>query len=993
MIASWSVLVALATWPGAAQAGSIPSADYKLKLSDYSIPIRDYQFPSGLRILFEEDHTQPIISITSVIDHGSASDYPGMEGMAHVIEHLCFRAKHGDLPKNMDLIKQLGGSFNASTWDDFTDYMTIAPKDALIPLLKLEAKRISGDAVAGVTQLELDLERDIARNELRQNYENSIGEAWVSLHKLLFPEGHPYASIGIGSHETLDNLTVEAVNKFVKQYYTPENTTIVVVGDFKLDDTGNIIQQVFGDVPHLLKDPKNPSAPIALVESKPRMPAKQAEPPPPSGKGPLKVMGEVERTTVVVGWTMPAGYYMNQISMNVAVNLVNEQVLQMLYPDYDPLTDEIDNAGCFLQPSKLASIAACFAEPSGGMTPERTIEKIGDALSSAWDKEMLKYEPFRQMQAYYFNNSKAMSQASILRSVDEISSIGGGRATNLAHFVHFSANPAFFSYSFQQVQAADLAVARQMAEQYLNRGRMVAVVVEPLSDEEKARRKARVSAGEENASYHGTSAKDEFDFAFDVSQITPETIERVMVVPDRSKIKELTLHNGLKVSLMSYGEAPVVRVGLFVHGDDMNAPQYGLDRFSEALSYRASKQSASESLMQVAGDSYEMPMTLGRMLWAEGSSGNVDAVLRQLRLQVEQLDLVMADKSQQIKIWRKDSRSAGKDPKTWAARLSNQVLFGKDHPLGRYMDATTFDAMEDWGADEIKSWMATKYQPKNANLVVVGKVDAAVAEAAVRKMFDGWQSPKAAAPPARAIPPFQNAPARKIMIFDKDSATQSEIATTCPLATVTAEKRATIDVLGDVVSEEYWRKLREQSAVTYGAYAYSQWWPGGSAVLKGWTLVQNSAVGFGVKTILELFEQVSKGTIDDKRMANAKWTNARTYVLGQQSGSQMLSRLQGQYVNGVGYDFFSVYPKALGQVKSTDFASLVSPCVGHEVITIVGPKEFASKQLDDLKLPYEVVDWEGLYKAQLTPKEVEAYEKAKADKKKKAEEKKAEEKK
>ena len=39
-----------------------------------------------------------------------------------------------------------------------------------------------------------------------------------------------------------------------------------------------------GDVPHLLRDPKNPKAPIALVESKPRMPAKQAEPPPPSGK-------------------------------------------------------------------------------------------------------------------------------------------------------------------------------------------------------------------------------------------------------------------------------------------------------------------------------------------------------------------------------------------------------------------------------------------------------------------------------------------------------------------------------------------------------------------------------------------------------------------------------------------------------------------------------------------------------------------------------------
>jgi len=228
-------------------------------------------------------------------------------------------------------------------------------------------------------------------------------------------------------------------------------------------------------------------------------------------------------------------------------------------------------------------------------------------------------------------------------------------------------------------------------------------------------------------------------------------------------------------------------------------------------------------------------------------------------------------------------------------------------------------------------------------------------------------------------------PTRQILIFDKDSATQSEVSSTCPLTNVAAANRATIDVLGDVVSEEYWRKLREQSAVTYGAYAYTQWWPGGAAVMKGWTLVQNSAVGFGVKTILELFEQVSKGSIDDTRMANAKWSNARTYVLGQQSGSQMLTRLQGQYVNGVGYDFFSTYPKALGQVKSSDFKTVLQPCVGHEVITIVGPKEFATKQLDDLKIPYTVVDWEGLYKAQLTPKEQEAYEKAKAAKKAKQE--------
>ena len=106
----------------------VPKADYRLKLDQYSIQLQSYPFPSGLHVIFQEEHSQPVVAVTSVIDSGSENDQPGMEGIAHVVEHLAFRAQHGDLPKNMDLIKQLGGSFNASTWTDWTNYMTIAPR-------------------------------------------------------------------------------------------------------------------------------------------------------------------------------------------------------------------------------------------------------------------------------------------------------------------------------------------------------------------------------------------------------------------------------------------------------------------------------------------------------------------------------------------------------------------------------------------------------------------------------------------------------------------------------------------------------------------------------------------------------------------------------------------------------------------------------------------------------------------------------------------------
>ncbi|MDP6932724.1 MAG: insulinase family protein, partial [Myxococcota bacterium] len=169
---TFATLLLSSFFSGPASAAAIPKADYALSLDEYDLQISDYNFPSGLRILFQEEHTQPVVAITTVIDHGSDSDFPGMEGMAHVIEHLAFRAQHGDLPKNMDLIKQLGGNFNASTADDWTNYMTVAPVDALVPLLRLEAQRLT-NGVNNVTKEHLDLEREICRNELRMNYENA----------------------------------------------------------------------------------------------------------------------------------------------------------------------------------------------------------------------------------------------------------------------------------------------------------------------------------------------------------------------------------------------------------------------------------------------------------------------------------------------------------------------------------------------------------------------------------------------------------------------------------------------------------------------------------------------------------------------------------------------------------------------------------------------------------------------------------------------------
>ena len=349
-----------------ALADKVPEASYALQLDAYDIGLRDYRFPSGLRIIFQQESSQPIVAITSAIDRGSEHDQEDMDGIAHVVEHLAFRAQHEEggemLPKNWDLIKQLGGTINASTSVDWTNYMTIAPVDSLIPLLRIEALRMV-HGVRNVTQEHVTTEAEIARNELRMRYENAaVGSAWDALGAALFPSDHPYARSTIGSHETLGNLTLEKVQEYVEDNYRPEYFTIVVVGDLPLEESWPAILKAFEGHEDLFMAPDNAEAFRALKTDReqvqfmddwaptlqnymvtegakpypPRVDCDgRAEPPPPITQETARVKGMVDNETVVLAWSLPGGYCDDQPTMNMASSLLTNYIYQSLYPSWE----------------------------------------------------------------------------------------------------------------------------------------------------------------------------------------------------------------------------------------------------------------------------------------------------------------------------------------------------------------------------------------------------------------------------------------------------------------------------------------------------------------------------------------------------------------------------------------------------------------------------------------------------------------------------------
>ena len=1010
-------LALLALAPTAAHSASVPKAVYQLKLDEYNINTVDYSFPSGLRVLFQEDHTQPIVSVTNWFDRGSVADGSNAdgestEGIAHAVEHLAFRAKHGDLPKNWDVINQLGGVLNASTSREWTNYMTIAPVDAAVPLLRIEALRME-DGVAGVTEADVQAEKSIVRNELRMGYESgangsaAIRTAFVHVPKLLYPAGHPYRNTTIGSHDTISNIDLDSVQRYVRENYRPEYATIAMVGDFDLSEGQgfNMILDAFKGVENLLMEDEDASKYKAITDPVERdqffatwfegtlvphmqtaaqkMPeprvdcANKVEPPMElASQEVIKVKGMVDNATVIAAWALPSGYCPDDVNMNIAANMLGNYIGRTLDPSYDPLSQEqeIEGFGCFVDADKRGSVLMCMVE-KGSLSkdsPDRLLDKVADALYLQTQPIDAVFKPFydQNIQA-----SKLYAMSDVLSQTDNIASLYG-RSFFVSQHAHYTGSPRFFSDTMTSYNTMDMEEARRLAGKYITRDRMARMVIEPIDEEERERLEAGASEADKDNNVAGEhrAKDDQSRQLFDPELLTPEAIQGVTVVPDLSKAKIFKLDNGLEVVVMNHGEAPLVKAGLQVWGNDEAAPALGLDWFAHDMfrSATTSNSNMTEMPLAVAG-------RVGRSdnsIYASGSSGNLDALLHKMRWHLEDYDWTMAEKSGWIRSKSGSGQSAGKKPETWASRLRNERLF-PDHPYGKWLKPADYEAMKGWGTDDVKEWIYTKWQPANARLVVVGKIDVDEAEDLAREYFSPWTYRGSGQPGKVEAPPKPTAqPDRQVLLFDKPIATQSKVQLSCQLDFDGQADVPKTQVLGELLSFLAFERLREEKGITYGAYGFPRRYWGGSTELIIASVIQNSGVGFGVQTMFDLVEEGAKGEYDNNMVKTNTWNVARTSVTRIQSGDQMLSALQSPELGDM--DSISKYPEYLSSVTKDDLAEILKPCYGHEIVTIVGPVESAKPLLDEAGIAYEVVDWEDLYTQQLSKKDLKKYLKAKA---------------
>jgi len=222
--------------------GSSALASVKLDLK-----VEKYKLKNGLTVLLHQDLTVPVVSFHQWYRVGSRNEKKGRTGLAHFFEHLMFKGTTKYSGADFErLVKLNGGSNNAFTSFDYTGYYVNLPSGQIEKILDMESDRMQNLLFDPKT---IKSEREVVKEERRYRVENSVqGYMREALFSTLF-KVHPYTWPVIGSMVDLNAATIADLKEFYKIYYAPNNSVLVLAGNFNIPNVKKLIKKYYGGIP------------------------------------------------------------------------------------------------------------------------------------------------------------------------------------------------------------------------------------------------------------------------------------------------------------------------------------------------------------------------------------------------------------------------------------------------------------------------------------------------------------------------------------------------------------------------------------------------------------------------------------------------------------------------------------------------------------------------------------------------------------------------
>ncbi len=897
---------------GVARAQSPPADIPKLTFEKYTLP-------NGLQVILHVDRKLPMVHVNCWYHVGSKNERIGRTGFAHLFEHMMFEGAKDSNGKYFGYVEKAGanlfeGGVNGTTSEDRTNYFENVPSANLEYILWLESDRLA-TLTDVLTKTKLDNERDIVKNERRQSLENQPYARWYYLlSENLFPYGHPYAHSVIGSTEDLTAASVDDVKDFFHRYYTPNNLSLAITGDFDIAQTKQLVAKYFGPIP--------PGP--ALDREKHFIPRLD-------GPKVLEVKDHVPQERVYFAWTSPAYFDPGDADLELTALMLTDGLAARLSKSLVYDKQLCSDVVAFQNSQEIASAFVIWATAR----PKASLDTI-ESLLTAEITRLAKEGPTPEE----LKRAKTKWEFSYVTGLERIGGFGG-QADLLNQYNTFLGDPDKFAADVERHRAVTAESVRQVTSRWLDTPDRLVM------------------------RFHPEDSEPDTHLTLDRSQVPAFGTDRPFHAPD---VQSAKLPNGVSIYVAERKDLPKVAVTLATRAGSINDPE-GKAGLSSLLLETAKRGTARQTAMQVDDTLGDLGTEINGVSRPEYASlslavlaQNVDPAMAELA-SVALTPTFPAEEVEREKKKRLDAIAQEEnDPNGVARRVARMLAFGRGsiygHPADGFRSSVSTITPVDLQQFHEKLW-----KPGTSVLVFVGDITLAQATEVAKRHFGNWQGGEA---PMVNIPAPQPEGAGKVLLINRPDAAQTTVMEILP-----GPSRSAADYYALSLADTAWggsagarlgMNLREKNGYSYGVFSF----PATYSKFGNWIASGAVQTDKTKESVVE-FQKELHMIAGEKRISNDELQNIRNFRLrGYAQQFESLSRVADQMVQlwavGMPMSELQREPDELQKVTldSVNSAAEKYANPSHAALLLVGDLSKIEAGVRSLNVgPVEVLDVEG----------------------------------
>lgn len=895
--------------------------------------VRKTVLSNGLTILTKEVHSAPVVSVQVWYKVGSRNEAPGVNGIAHQLEHMMFRGTKDRPIQFGRLFSALGSESNAFTSYDKTAYFDTVERNKLNAVLQLEADRMHNSLI---NPERLATEKRIVISEL-QGYENSPG---YRLDKAVMREALPNSPYGLpvgGTKADVEKFTADQVKSYYQAYYAPNNATLVIVGDFKTESAIAAVKDIFGKIPKSVvgqihaESTQQPEATNAVAPNSTTNTTSQSSDTTKTQKPKIELHQPGSAALLQIVYPLP--------------DANNPDVPALDVMDYILTGGRTSRVYQALVQSGLASnagggtanlLAGGWYQLEATAAPGKDLNEIDRVLSGT-----IADLQNQGVTSEELHRAKTQVRATVLLQNRDISS----QASQLANDQTVTGDYHYTDKYLAEISKVTVADVKRVAQFYLKEANRKVGFFEPTQVDGKTAGAGTTSTGQTSEHFNLGPPVNPTEVAKYLPTIPKDTKSNTQSLPT-----VVTLNNNLKVLLLPDRSTPTVALNGYVQaGSEFDTPaKAGLATLTADNLMNGTK---TKDALAIAKTLEDRGAELGFSANREGVAFSGNALSADLPTLLDVLADVMQNAtfpSNELDLSHQRALTTLKQqldtPSSLARRTFQQAVYPENHPFHAF---PTEDSLKNITRPDVEQFYQEHYQPNTTIMTLVGNFDPKAVQELLETKLGGW---KATSQPPDVQYPSVSLPA-KVVDLHPVLPGKTQAITYIGYKGIDRKDPHYYAALvmnqivgGDTLSSRLGTEIRDRQGLTYGIYSYFVAGKHPGPFLISMQTAPEDASKAVARTIA-LLQEIRQRGLTKEEVAAAKRSLLSSYTVSLSNPDVLASDILMNQVYGLSPEEIRNFPlhiQAVNQEQVNQAAKdLLHP--DNLVIVTAGPPVSASR--------------------------------------------------